>query len=211
MAKLLLRSLLCLEPATSFGDDIGVFVNGLSSGGEFPIDQGQFRDLSEFDFDFDGQAFVTFEEDTDPAGQTTIEESLGGQGVQQRDVTIKDDGRYKLFFEVVPAKPIAFRNRLLLRSLLCNEPATSFGDDIEIFVNGLSAGGVFPIDKGQFHDLSDFNFDFDGQAFVTFKEDSDPAGDTAIPDSLGDQGVQRQDVRIKQDGRYQLFFEVIRN
>jgi hypothetical protein len=211
MARLQLRSLLCIEPATSFGDDIRIFVNGLSAGGEFPIDQGQFRDLGEFDFDFDGQAFVNFEEDTDPAGQTTIEEALAGQGVQQRDVRIKDDGRYKLFFEVVPAKPITFRNKLLLRSLLCNEPATSFGDDIEIFVNGLSAGGEFPIDQGQFRDLSEFNFDFDGQVFVTFQEDTDPAGETAVQESLVDQGVQRQDVRIKGDGRYQLFFEVIRN
>jgi hypothetical protein len=211
MARLQLRSLLCVEPATSFGDDIRIFVNGCSAGGEFPIDQGQFRDLSEFDFDFDGQAFVNFEEDTDPAGQTAIEESLAGQGVQQRDVSIKADGRYKLFFEVAPAKPIIFRNKLLLRSLLCSEPATSSGDDIEIFINGLSAGGQFPIDQGQFHDLSEFNFDFDGQAFVTFKEDSDPAGETAVQESLVNQGVQRQEVRIKDDGRYQLFFEVIPN
>jgi hypothetical protein len=211
MGRLQLRSLLCVEPATSFGDDIKILVNGLSAGGEFPIDQGQFRDLSEFEFDFDGQAFVDFEEDTDPAGQVTIDESLVGQGVQQRDVRIKDDGRYKLFFEVVTAKPITFRNKLLLRSLLCNEPATSFGDDIEIFVNGLSAGGQFPIDQGQFRDLSEFNFDFDGQAFVTFKEDTDPAGEIGVQDSLVGQGVQRQDVRIKDDGRYQLFYEVIRN
>jgi len=211
MGRLQLRSLLCVEPATSFGDDIKILVNGLSAGGEFPIDQGQFRDLSQFEFDFDGQAFVDFEEDTDPTRQITIDESLAGQGVQQRDVRIKDDGRYKLFFEVVPAKPFIFRNKLLLRSLLCNEPATSFGDDVEIFVNGLSAGGQFPIDQGQFRDLSEFNFDFDGQAFVTFKEDTDPAGEIAVGDSLVGQGVQRQDVRIKDDGRYQLFYEVIAN
>jgi len=95
--------------------------------------------------------------------------------------------------------------------LLCKEPATSFGDDIELFVNGLSAGGQFPIDQGQFRDLSEFNFDFDGQAFVTFNEDTDPAGEIAVQDSLVGQGAQRQDVRIKDDGRYQLFFEVIAN
>jgi hypothetical protein len=211
MTRLQLRSLLCEEPATSFGDDIEIFVNGLSAGGQFPIDQGQSRDLSRFDFDFDGQAFVTFEEDSDPGGDTTVLAALMGQGVQRREVRIKEDGRYQLFFEVIAAKPITFKNKLLLRSLLCTEPATSFGDDIEIFVNGLSAGGQFPIDQGQFRDLSEFNFDFDGRAIVNFKEDSDPAGDTVIDASLTNQGVQRRDIQIKDDGRYQLFFEVLQN
>src|SRR5262245_52126656 len=101
MARLRLRSLVCIEPATSFGDDIEIFVNGLSAGGKFPIDQGQFRDLNEFNVDFDGQAFVTFEEDSDPAGETAVAESIVGQGVQRRDVRIKEDGRYLLFFEVI--------------------------------------------------------------------------------------------------------------
>lgn len=100
MGKLQLRSLLCLEPATSFGDDIKILVNGLAAGGEFPIDQGQSRNLSEFEFDFDKQAFVTFKEDIDPAGEIAVQDSLVGQGVQRQDVRIKDDGRYQLFYEV---------------------------------------------------------------------------------------------------------------
>jgi hypothetical protein len=100
---------------------------------------------------------------------------------------------------------------LKLRSLLCNEPATANGDDIEIFVNGLSAGGQFPIDQGQFRDLSEFNFDFDEQAFVNFKEDSDPAGEILVEEALTGQGVQRRGIKIKDDGRYLLFFEAIRN
>jgi hypothetical protein len=100
-------------------------------------------------------------------------------------------------------------NRLFLRSLVCNEPATSFGDDIEIFVNNVSAGGQFPIDQGQSRSLSRFNFDFDVPAFVTFKEDNDPAGATTIEESLAGQGVQRRDIIIKADGRYELSFEVL--
>jgi len=101
MARLELRSMLCKEPATSFGDDIEVFVNGISAGGQFPIDQGQFRDLSAFSFGFDGQAEVDFNEDSDPAGRTVIEEALAGAGVQAREVKIKDDGKYTFFFEVL--------------------------------------------------------------------------------------------------------------
>ena len=100
-ALMRLRSLLCNEPATSNGDDIEIFVNGISAGGEFPIDQGQFRDLSAFSFDFDGQAEIDFKEDSDPAGRTVIEEALAGQGVQAREIQIKADGRYTFFFEVL--------------------------------------------------------------------------------------------------------------
>ncbi|HEX6719905.1 MAG TPA: hypothetical protein VF088_22550 [Pyrinomonadaceae bacterium] len=100
MATLHLRSIVCDEPATSFGDDIDIFVNGLSVLGQFSIDQGQFRDLSEFNFGFDGRSFLEFKEDSDPAGELTIDETLAGQGVQREKVKIKDDGRYQLFFEV---------------------------------------------------------------------------------------------------------------
>jgi hypothetical protein len=207
-ALLELRSLLCNEPATSNGDDVELFVNGISAGGQFPIDQGQFRDLSAFNFGFDGQAEIDFKEDSDPAGKTVVEEVLAGQGVQSREIKIKDDGRYTFFFEAIPTKPVISHAQIQLRSLLCNEPATSNGDDVEIFVNGLSAGGQFPIDQGQFRDLSAFDFGFDGQAGIDFKEDSDPAGRTVVEEALAGQGVQSREIQIKEDGRYTFFFEV---
>lgn len=99
--------------------------------------------------------------------------------------------------------------KLQLRSLVCDEPATSFGDDIEILMNGISVVGQFAIDQGQFRDLSGFSSDFNARAFLTFKEDSDPAGEIAIDQALAGQGVQREKLKIKDDGRYQLFFEVL--
>ena len=101
--------------------------------------------------------------------------------------------------------------KLRIRSLHCSEPATSFGDDIEIFINGITATGQFPIDQGQFRDISAQPFDFAGQAIVGFQEDGDPGGfDVVVPESLVDTGVQRRLVRVKDDGRYELFFEVFR-
>jgi len=101
-ATLQLRSLLCNEPATAFGDDIEIFVNDISAGPEFPIDKGQFRDLSAFRTDFDGQAVIDFVEDGTLGARMTIDEALAGKGVQVRDVQIKDDGRYQFSFEVIP-------------------------------------------------------------------------------------------------------------
>ena len=44
----------------------------------------------------------------------------------------------------------------------------------------------------------------------SFEEDNDSAGgDFTVGEDLLGQGVQRQLVRIKDDGRYELFFEVI--
>jgi hypothetical protein len=147
-ALLQLRSLVCNEPATSFRDDIEIFVNGISAGGQFPIDKGQFRDLSGVRFDFDGQAEIDFKENSDPAKETVVLEALAEQGVQEREVQIKSDGRYVLFFEAIPTKIVGSRARIQLRSLLCNEPATSLGDDIEISVNGISASGQFSDRQG---------------------------------------------------------------
>jgi hypothetical protein len=101
--------------------------------------------------------------------------------------------------------------KLRLRSLHCTEPATSFGDDVEIFVNGISAGGQFPIDQGQYRDISAQPFDFAGQAILGFQEDGDPGGfDVIVPEDLVDTGVQMFLVRIKSDGRYELYCEVFR-
>jgi len=209
MAELRLRSLLCEEPATSNGDDIEIFVGGISAGGQFPIDQGQFRDLSMFNFPFAGQIEIRLTEDTDPAGAPLVVQE-GEGGVQSLPVRVKADGRYQIYFEVVPSVRHLSNHILLFRSLHCVEPATSFGDDVEIFANGLSLGGPFPIDKGQFRDLSAYGIDFDGQVHLEFEEDSDPAGGAfAIPDTLAGQGVQKQDVKVKEDGRYSLFYEVI--
>src|SRR5690349_19023874 len=76
-----------------------------------------------------------------------------------------------------PKKGIAMAKLQLLR-LLCINPATSFGDDIRIVVDGQDAGGEFGIDKGQTHDLSEFVFDVDEEsANIVFFEDNDHAAD----------------------------------
>ena len=68
----------------------------------------------------------------------------------------------------------------LLR-LLCVNPATAFGDDIRIVVDGQDAGSEFPIDKGQTHDLSEFVFDADEESVnIVFFEDNDHAADFDI-------------------------------
>jgi hypothetical protein len=43
---------------------------------------------------------------------------------------------------------------------------------------------------------------------VSFKEDSDEAGNASVDASLVDTGQQRLDIKIKQDGQYELYFEV---
>lgn len=99
---------------------------------------------------------------------------------------------------------------LYLISFVCDEPATSFGDDIEIFVNGRSVGGQFGIDQGQSHDINQ-RIKFSGVADIEFKEDSDPkSGELEIDGSMAGKGTQKVSVKIKDDGRYRLFYEVIK-
>jgi hypothetical protein len=103
MAMLILRSLLCTEPATSFGDDIEIFVDGISAGGQFGIDQGQSKDLSlltphEFnDVDIGDTVNFKFTEDTDPAADFDVELT---KGTHHNHVRIKSDGRYEFFWKV---------------------------------------------------------------------------------------------------------------
>jgi hypothetical protein len=99
---------------------------------------------------------------------------------------------------------------------VCDEPATSFGDDIEIFVDGVSVGGQFPIDKGQSKDLTQLNpsvflVDDGDTVTIEFKEDSDPAGqlqaDVPTEWTPEDRKTRLANVRIKNDGRYRLFYK----
>jgi hypothetical protein len=115
-------------------------------------------------------------------------------------------------FQVRPLKGIPTMAKLILRSLRCDEPATSFGDDIEIFVDGRSAGGQFGIDQGQTKDLAlldphEFPVDEIGET-VTFQftEDTDPAAQFDRPATLG---KHHDFVRVKEDGRYQLFWKIL--
>jgi hypothetical protein len=81
----------------------------------------------------------------------------------------------------------------------CDNPATAFGDDIRIVVDGQDTGGEFPIDKGQTHDLSEFVFDVDEEsANIVFFEDNDHAADFDI--EVTRPGKQRKDVAIKEGG-----------
>ena len=102
MATLILRSLHCDEPATSFGDDIQIFVDGVPAGGQFGIDQGQSKDLSlldphEFPVDLGDSVNLQFTEDTDPAAEFDVEAT---KGTHHNFVQVKEDGRYQLFWKV---------------------------------------------------------------------------------------------------------------
>ena len=90
---------------------------------------------------------------------------------------------------------------LFLRSLVCDEPLTSFGDDIEVFVDDTSFGGQFGIDKGQSKDLAQLalavdpellSFDDGDTVTIEFKEDSDPCNvnDQDVNDQMKQTGLQ---------------------
>ena len=101
--RLELIGITCHEPATSFGDDIRIFVNDLAVGDQFNIDKGGSRNLGGYKFDFSGQAVITFTEDNDPCeAKIVVEESMVGTTTQRRDFKIKDDGKYSISFQVVP-------------------------------------------------------------------------------------------------------------
>jgi hypothetical protein len=102
MAKLILRSLRAIEPATGNGDDIEIFVNGISAGGQFGIDQGQSKDLTtlnphEFDVDEGDMVNIAFTEDTDPAAE--IDRPVA-PGIHKERLKIKQDGDYEFFYSV---------------------------------------------------------------------------------------------------------------
>jgi hypothetical protein len=109
-----------------------------------------------------------------------------------------------------PPPPDQLDLTLHLLKLVCHEPATSFGDDIEIFIDGRPAGRKFGIDQGESRDLSQYRFPFKQSATVFFKEDSDPASTITIDARDLGKGMRDQRVRVKDDGDYQLFYEVIR-
>ena len=100
MAKLQLLRLLCINPATSLGDDIRIVVDGQDAGGEFGIDKGQTHDLSEFVFDVDEEtANIVFFEDNDHAADFDVEVTQPGK--QRKDVAIKEGGFYLLVIRVI--------------------------------------------------------------------------------------------------------------
>jgi hypothetical protein len=96
---------------------------------------------------------------------------------------------------------------LQLLRLLCVNPATADGDDIHIIVDGQEAGGEFGIDKGQTHDLTEFEFDTDEDtANVVFFEDNDHAADFDV--DVSHPGKQRKAVAIKEGGFYTFVYRV---
>jgi hypothetical protein len=110
---------------------------------------------------------------------------------------------------------------LQFRSLVCDEPATSFGDDIELFVNGTSIGPQFPIDQGQSQNLAALTgnlgkdivtFDDGDTVDIEFKEDTDPHSGHLLLDvptawTPEDQKTRVANVSIKNDGRYRMFYK----
>lgn len=102
-ATLKLRALYCEEPATSFGDDIDVQVDGLSiiPFGQFPIDEGQSYNLG-YEYKFEGQCVIGFYEDRDFATSLDITEDMAGRDISDPvEIRIKEDGIYWLYFTVV--------------------------------------------------------------------------------------------------------------
>lgn len=104
-SKLHLRSLFCEEPATSFGDDIEVYANGELKTSQFPIDQGQSHDIGSDTF-FNGSAEIKLIEDGDgdTPGIATALDAEAGQGVQKKFISLKDDGKYWVYYEVLSSK-----------------------------------------------------------------------------------------------------------
>jgi hypothetical protein len=118
---------------------------------------------------------------------------------------------------------------LFLRSLVCDEPLTSFGDDIEVFVDGTSFGGQFGIDQGQSKDLAQLalavdpellSFDDGDTVTIEFKEDSDqcevndqPGLQIDVPAAWTPDDKKTHMVNINlikgdnRDGRYRLFYK----
>jgi hypothetical protein len=103
----------------------------------------------------------------------------------------------------------ALATQLHLLRLQCINPATSFGDDIQIFVNGEPAGRQFGIDKSQVQDLRDFTFQVgDETANIVVNEDNDHAADFDV--SVSKEGQHEKDFAVKEGGVYKLYYEVIR-
>jgi hypothetical protein len=98
---------------------------------------------------------------------------------------------------------------VILHSLKCDEPATSFGDDIEIFVNGVSTGTKIQIDQGQTWNLTALDphvfTDIAVGDTVTFQFDED--SDAGKPfDRVVTKGTHHESVQVKSDGKYQFFW-----
>ena len=100
MAALQLLRLTCINPATSFGDDIRLTVDDEEAGGEFGIDKGQTHDLSAFVFnDLDEEAAtVTVFEDGDHV--TDLDISLARSGRKKTEFPVKEGGFYRLVSRV---------------------------------------------------------------------------------------------------------------
>lgn len=102
----------------------------------------------------------------------------------------------------------ALATQLHLLRLQCINPATSFGDDIQIFVNGAPAGKQFGIDKSDVHNLSEFTFQVgDETANLTVTEDNDHAADFEV--SVSKEGQHAKEFAVKEGGVYRLYYEVI--
>ncbi|HEY4028804.1 MAG TPA: metallophosphoesterase [Caulobacteraceae bacterium] len=127
---------------------------------------------------------------------------------------------------------------LSLHKVICDEPATSFGDDLQIYIDNnpltpailaninVSAGAIpdtlfqeaenilagprdeMKIDKGQTYNLT-VELGVDDKATLTFMEDGDPAGGAVLDaKAVAGHGEQTLSFKIKDDGRYRLFYSV---
>lgn len=100
MAALQLLRLTCINPATSFGDDIRLTVDDEEAGGEFGIDKSETHDLSQFVFnELDEEAAtITVFEDSDHV--TDLELSLARSGKKKVEFPVKEGGFYRLTYRV---------------------------------------------------------------------------------------------------------------
>jgi 3',5'-cyclic AMP phosphodiesterase CpdA len=140
---------------------------------------------------------------------------------------------------------------LTLIKIVCIEPATSFGDDLEIYVDNnpvtparllnlsirkvsslkdaVSVDAVesvwdsaqqqvrnvlagprdeINIDKDQTYNFGQ-QFGIAAKTILSFREDSDDAGQVSVDAAAAvGKGIQQLDVKIKQDGRYFLFYSI---
>lgn len=147
-------------------------------------------------------------------------------------ITVLDvDNRTRSVYYVIP-------HVISLHRVICDEPATSFGDDLQIYVDNMpvtpailldinvSAGAVptdiiqtaenlsagprdeMKIDKGQTYNLT-VQYGVSEQVSLIFMEDGDPAGAATIDaKTVAGRGEQVLSFKVKDDGRYRLFYSI---
>jgi hypothetical protein len=212
-SRLQARFLLCEEPATYFGDEIEIYLGSEEVPDFFhanlDVDEGECHSIEGMrPYFFDSEVDIIFKEETDYGGNLLVKEADAQRaGLQWADVHVKEDGRYKIGFEVDSPNILQPGYVLYLNELCFDEPGAVFGgdiglaDDVEIFVNCHRAPDKysFSSQKNVCHRINSC-FIFSGDALIYFMEDSDLVkGATTLingKDMVGD-----SEIGVKIDGR----------